>query len=170
MKSDREYLEGIYFKAKTQQFDKVNIKQKSSYFTRRPLMLVMSFAMVFMMGFAVSQLLNEMDDQRLPTPIKTRANIDVELVLAEASDIVEVTTRTPMSYQIIEEYKGNLTWSEKLNNEVNRLLNDYNDQRMIILLNDSQELLDIYVNDFDADTYINLSGDVLSKDMISNLK
>ena len=81
-----------------------------------------------------------------------------------------ITESDEDGYKIIEEYKGNLTWSEELNNEVNRLLNDYSDQRMIILLNDSQELLDIYVNDFDADTYINLSGDVLSKDMISNLK
>jgi hypothetical protein len=185
MKSDREFLKGIYEKAKTMQDDRQEKEFRSKAALKRTaylglgtaaaILIVTVSAGVFMQGWR-----EEATKDQLHTPGVTSFRSEIpggtQQLLNDATDIVVLEAmqgeeNTPKIHEI---YKSSVDPATIFKALAQNMISPDPEQRILVLLKitaDSSEVLDILLENEVEDTYTNpLSGTITKEELEDSSK
>ena len=187
MKSDREFLQGIYTKAEEMKLSTQTVndkgplskKQWKSIFNIKPTnlrfaMATAAFVLIISSGVFITSLTNEKSIEKPQTlgviPRGLPITEGEQQIWDKVTDVIEVrSSKDESSYKIVQVYKGQALEKDILNRIKDPVTNLEDGQTAIILLEINEEdimVLDIYYSEKDNNTYRNLSNLVLTRDSL----
>lgn len=177
MKSDREFLQGVYEKAEELRLAKQTEINKSPWTKRKPAYLRYALAAAFVLIITSGTILKSFRPEKeniTPQPYDlTRglASIDINQQIWEnTTDVIEVqNSEKNNSFEVIHVYKGYSEEKILLKEAEDYIIPLEDGQTAIILLQTSEDetvMLDVYYSNKEDGTYRNTWNDVLTKESL----